>query len=190
MESKDINFEYVEDFADYVVERVESDEDLFLTVIGKFEEIKNIIKEMITISDVDFENICLSSFDVSDYKDEYVLDCWCNDGIVQIGCEPAKRDGKYLNMTGDETYLFDNCSSKIIPLCEDSEVYFVNIEGECDCDEECECCNCDCDHCDDDDIYGFTVKNETDNGYSKFTYYSSNPVDKTDIRNILREFGF
>ena len=39
-------------------------------------------------------------------------------------------------------------------------------------------------------IHGFTVDSETDNGYSKFTYYSSNPIDKTDIRNILREFGF
>ena len=192
MKNNDISFEHIEDVADYIVERLESDEELFLTVVGKFEEIKNVIKEMMAIADVDFEKICLSCPEDSDYTVEYVLDCWYNDDIIQIGCVPAKRDGKYLNLVGDETYLFDNCSSKIIPLCKDTELYFVNIDDECDCncacEDDCDCCNC-CD-CDDNDIYGFTVNSESDNGYSKFTYYSSSPVDKTDIRNILREFGF
>ena len=143
--NKDKNFKHIEEFVDYIVERAENDEDLFLTVVGKFEEIKNIIKEMIVIADVDFENIVLSCPEASDYTDEYVLDCWCNDGVIQIGCEPAKRDGKYLNLSGDETYLFDNCSSKIIPLCEGSKLHFVNIDDECDCDEDCDCkCPCDC----------------------------------------------
>ena len=142
---KDLIFEYVEDFTDYIVERVENNEELFLTVVGRFEEIKNIIKEMMVIADVDFEKIILSCPEVSDYIDEYVLDCWCDDGVIQIGCEPAKRDGKYLNPCGDETYLFDNSSSKIIPLCEGSKLYFVSIEEECDCDEDCDCeFPCDC----------------------------------------------
>ena len=149
---------------------------------------------MFCIADVDFENINLNSPDIDDYDDEYVLDCWCCDETIRIGCEPAKRDGKYLNLVGDETYLLDNISSKIIPLCEDSNLYFVHIDDddEDECNEECcgECCCCDCHDEDDDDIYGFTVDNETDNGYSKFTYYSSTPVEKSDIRNILREFGF
>ena len=145
MKSKDITFEYIEEFVDYIVNEVENDEDLFLTVVGKFEEIKNIIKEMIVIADVDFENIVLSCPEASDYTDEYVLDCWCYDGVIQIGCEPAKRDGKYLNPCGDETYLFDDCSSKIIPLCEGSKLYFVEIEDESDYGEECdENCLCDC----------------------------------------------
>ena len=143
--NKDKNFKHIEEFVDYIVERAENDEDLFLTVVGKFEEIKNIIKEMIVIADVDFENIVLSCPEASDYTDEYVLDCWCDDGVIQIGCEPAKRDGKYLNLSGDETYLFDNCSSKIIPLCEGPKLYFVSIDDECDCDDECDYeCPCDC----------------------------------------------
>jgi hypothetical protein len=142
--NKDLNFEYIEDFANYIVERVENDEDLFLSVVGKFEEIKNIVKEIMTTRDIDFENICLCSHEVNGYEDEYVLDCWCNDGVVQIGCEPAIRNGNYLNLAGDETYLLENCSSKIIPLCEDSRVYFVNFDEDYDCDEECdeECDEC------------------------------------------------
>ena len=147
--NKDLNFEYIEDFADYIVERIELDEKLFVSVVGKFEEIKNIIKEMFCISEVDFESINIESPIMNNYEDEYVLDCWCDDGVVQIGCEPIKKDGKYLNLSGDETYLLDNVSSKIIPLCEGSDLYFVNIEDECDCDDECdECCPCEC-HCGD-----------------------------------------
>lgn len=143
--NKDLYFECIEDFADYMVDRVELDEGLFLTVVGKFEEIKDIVKELFYVTEVDFEYFNIESPVVSGYDDEYVLDCWCVDGVMQIGCEPAKRDGKYLRLAGDETYLLENCSSKIIPLCEGTDLYFVNLEGECDCDDDCcECCECDC----------------------------------------------
>ena len=146
--NKDLYFEYVEDFADYIVEKFESEEELFLTVVGKFEEIKNIIKEMFCVAEVDFESLNIESPIMDGYEDEYVLDCWCDDGIIQIGCEPAKRDGEYLNLEGDETYLLEDCSSKIIHLCEGSNLYFVNFDDECDHDEACdECCSCGC-HCD------------------------------------------
>ena len=147
--NKDLNFEYIEDFAEYIVSRVEEDEELFVTVVGKFEEIKNIIKEIMCIAEVDFENLLIESPIMGGYEDEYVLDCWYDDGVVQIGCEPAKRDGKYLRLTGDETYLLEDCSSKVIPLCEGSKLYFVNIDAECLCDECCdEDCPCECHFCD------------------------------------------
>jgi hypothetical protein len=158
LKSKDLYFESVEDFAADIVERIERDEDLFLTVVGKFEKIKNIIKEIFVITEVDFESLNIKSPVMDGYNDEYVLDCWCDDGIIQIGCEPAKRNGEYLNLAGDETYLLEDCSSKIIPSCEGSDLYFVNLDEDCDCDEECcdvECC-CDC-HKDDGGDYTIKV---------------------------------
>lgn len=198
--NKDLYFEYIEDFADCLVKRVESNEELFVSVVGKFEEIKGVIKEMITISEVDFENVCLCSPEVDGYEDEYVLDCWCDDGVIRIGCEPAKRDGKYLNLADNEVYLLENCSSKIIPLCEGSRLYFVNIDEECYCDEECdECCPCDC-HCgdscveyskpDDGELHGFTAIKSTDNGYHSYSFYTSDSLSKIDIRDMLKEFEF
>lgn len=186
--NKDLCFEYIEDFADYIVGRVEDNEELFVTVVGKFETIKPLLKEVMIYEFVDFENIEIESGIMDNYTDEFVLSLWMNDGVLEVGCGKLKRNGEYTNPCGDETYLFEDCSSKIIPLCEGSDLYFVNSDEECDCDEEC-CGCCECNE-EDDDIYGFTIDNETDNGYSKFTYYSSSPVDKTDIRNILREFGF
>ena len=200
MNNKDLNFEYIEDFADYIVEKIEEDEELFISVVGKFEEIKNIIKEIFCIAEVDFDSINIESPIMDGYEDEYVLDCWCNDGVIQIGCEPAKRDGEYLNLSGDETYLLDNVSSKIIPLCEGSDLYFVNIEDDCDCEEECdEYCRCDC-HCgdsyveysktDDGELHGFTASKSTDNGYYSYSFYTGDNLSKSDIYEMLKEFGF
>ena len=83
---------------------------------------------------------------MDNYYDEFVLSFWMNDGVLEIGCEKLKNEeGDYTNPCGDVVFLFDDCSSKIIPLCDGSELYFVNIDDECDCDEECDCkCPCDC----------------------------------------------
>lgn len=199
LKSKDLYFEYIEDFADYIVERVEDDEELFLTVVGKFEEVKNIIKEMFCVAEIDFESINIDSPIMNGYEDEYVLDCWCNDGVIQIGCEPAKRNGEYVDIIGDETYIIDNCSSRIVPFCEDTEVYLVNIEDEDYCDECCDECCCDCDddkilvECSrdrDGNINGFTVKNGDDSRYYEYSYHTNDSLSMDDIFSMLEELGF
>ena len=172
--NKDLNFEYIEDFAGYIVDRVEDNEELFLSIIGKFEEIKNIIKEIFCITEVEFGYLNIENPIMSGYEDEYVLDCWYMDGVMQIGCEPAKRDGEYFNIAGDETYLLEDCSSKIIPLCEDSKLYFVNIAEECECDEGC-CGHCSCGYHDDD---------------ADVVYYVVDGLTEADLITILEEFGF
>ena len=145
MKSKDLNFEYIEEFVDYLVEKVEDNDELFTTVVCKFNEARKIIKYLMAFDDVDFENIYLESPYEKGYMDEFCIELWYNDGVVNFSCDLLKIDGKYENPCGDETYLFDNCSSKLIPLCEGSELYFVNIDDECDCDEEWDGnCLCDC----------------------------------------------
>lgn len=146
MKSKDINFEYIEELADYVIDEVENDEDNFVTVIAKFDEAKEILKNAMTYDDVNFESLQIESPIMDNYFDEFVLSFWMNDGVLEIGCEKLKNEeGDYTNPCGDMVFLFDNCSSKIIPLCEGAKLYFVSIEDECDCDEDCDCeCSCDC----------------------------------------------
>ena len=146
MKSKDISFEYIEELVDYVIDEVENDEDNFVTVIAKFDEAKEILKNAMTYDDVNFESLQIESPIMDNYCDEFVLLFWMNDGVLEIGCEKLKnKEGDYTNPCGDVVFLFDNCSSKIIPLCEGSKLYFVNVEDECDCDEDCDCkCPCDC----------------------------------------------
>lgn len=143
MKDIDLNFEYIEEFVDYLVEKVEDNDELFATVVCKFNEAKEIIKYLMMFEDIDFENIYLESPDGKGYTDEFCMEFWYNDGVVNFSCDPLKVNGKYENPCGDETYLFDNCSSKIIPLCDGSKLYFVSIEEECDCDVDCDC-PCDC----------------------------------------------
>ena len=171
--NKDLYFEYTEDFADYITERFEDDDELFLSVVGKFEEIKDVIKELMVVANVEFDMLSIQSPEVDGYTDEYVLDCWCGDDSIQIGCEPAKRNGKYLDFYGDETYLFSNCNSRLISSCDDSELYFVNIGEEYECDEDC--CECCCSCCNDE---------------PNITYYIIDGLTDGDIISILDEFGF
>ena len=146
MKSKDISFEYIEELVDYVIDEVENDEDNFVTVIAKFDEAKEILKNTMTYDDVNFESLQIESPIMDNYCDEFVLSFWMNDGVLEIGCEKLKNEeGDYINPCGDVIFLFDDCSSKIIPLCEGSMLYFVSIEDECNCGEDCDCeCPCDC----------------------------------------------
>ena len=199
--NKDINFEYIEDFVDYVINEVENDDDAFVTVIAKFDEAKEILKDIMQYDDVNFEALEIESPIMDNYDDAFVISLWMNDGVLEIGCERLKDDeGDYTNPSGDIVFMFDNCSSKIIPLCEGSDLYFVDIEDECDCDEECgEYCPCDC-HCgdsyveysktDDGEFHGFTASKSTGNGYHSYSFYTSDNLSKGDIRDMLKEFGF
>lgn len=180
-----IHFDYIDELCEEILDRLNEDDETSVSVIGTYDGIRAFIKEFMEYDEVEFDSLVIKDPEYNDYYDEYVVDIWNNDGKILFGCEPAKRDGRYLNCEGNILYLLDNVRQAVLNTCEYDEMYFV-IVGEDEC--ECDCCEC-CD-CDDNNVYGFTVDNETDNGYSKFTYYSSNPIDKTDIRNILREFGF
>lgn len=61
------------------------------------------------------------------------------------------------------------------------------------------CCDCGC-HCgdscveydksDDGELHGFTASKSTDNGYHSYSFYTSDKLSKSDICDILKEFGF
>ena len=201
---KDIDFGCIWEFADYIAERVEDNEELYLTVVGKFEGIKEIIKEIMANGNVDFDTLNIISPDISGYSDDYILDCWCLDGIIQIGCKPVKQNDVYMDFTGDETYLLPDCGSKIISLCDNTRLYFVNIDDDDEYDEYDECCECDncCGCCKNDDVYiecssgkdgnthGFTASKRKDDGYYSFSYYTNDELEEMDIYSMLKQFGF
>ena len=194
MKSKDLNFEYIEEFVDYLVEKIEDDDELFATVVCKFDEAREIIKYLMMFDDIDFENICLESPDEKGYTDEFCIELWYNDGVVNFSCNPLKVNGKYENPCGDETYLFDDCSSKIIPLCEGSRLYFVSIKDDCDCESSCDCRKkgATVEYSDgaDGKLHGFTASKVDDNNYQSFSFYTSEKLNESNIRYLLEEFGF
>lgn len=187
--NNDSDYRYINDLSNEIISQVENNDDAFISVLGKFDDIRDLICDLMKYDEVTFDCIEIQSPEFDDYEDEYVLSVWGMGGNINIGCEPAKRGGKYFTYEGSCVYIFEDCDPDILNQCVADVIYSLNSVEDYE-DDECECDCCDCCNCDDDDIYGFTVDNETDNGYSKFTYYSSSPVNKMDIRNILREFGF
>ena len=201
MKNNDIHFDCIEEIVDYILEKIEAWNDLYITIIAKFDEAREILKEVMLYENVNFEILDLESPELNSYMDEYVLSLWVDDGVFEIGCEKLKRDGEYINPCGDETYLFSNCSSKIIPLCEGSDVYYIDADDDCECDEECceccECCECfeddkyiECNTDEDGNIHGFTASRADDSGYYSFSYCTSENLKSGDIRAMLKEYGF
>lgn len=188
-----VHFEYFHDMLEDIFERVEKSSDCFYaTVIGKYEEMRQLLNFVIADYCVEIGDIELCSEDCCGYTDEYALTIFTNehDGVM-ISCTALKGKHGYFNYGADIVYILENCNSRVQHHCETDDIYIALIGNDdygcaCDCDDSCECDEC---H-NGDNIYGFTVDNKTDNGYSKFTYYSSNPMNKTDIHNILKEFGF
>lgn len=147
--AKNLNFDFIEDFVDYITDSICDDEDdLTISVVAKFEEMSSIVKELMCCNTyIDFENIQLTAPIINDYNGEYVLDITLDsDDNIFFGVEPAMRDGKFLDVSNDEVYIFEDCNAKLAKSCDKySDVYIVHIgeddkfEDECD---ECECPEC------------------------------------------------
>lgn len=140
---KTLHFKDYEDFACAVsdaYDKVKSnDEYNSVDVVAKYEDAKEIIRELIRIG---YGIAFIDEFGDSEwdgYDDAFAVSLLDN----EIWCEPVKRNDKYIFVEADVVYIFDDCNSKIIPKIESDEVYEVEIGNEYDdCDGECE--NCDC----------------------------------------------
>lgn len=199
MEIKRINFEYIEEFVEYLTNLVYDDEDMFITVVAKYNEMHQILEDIIASEEVYLESIHFDDIDVAGCNEDYCLSMNLERDKICIKCTPLKVDRKYTNPCGDNTYLFPNISSDITFLCEGSNIYLVNIaeDEECNgCDHEC-FCNCpknetcvECSVGEDEDIHGFTASKSDDDGYYSFSFYTSNTLSKEDIHSMLKKYGF
>lgn len=147
--AKNLNFDFIEDFVDYITERVYYDEDgLTVSIVAKFKDMSAIIKELVSNNDdINFEKIDITAPIMNGYENEYVMDIMLDsDDSIFFDVEPAMRDGKYLDVSNDEVYIFEDCNAKLTKSCDKySDVYVVHI-GEDDRfedeDNECECPEC------------------------------------------------
>ena len=135
-----VHFDYIDELCEEILGRLNEDDEAFISIIGTYEGIRAFIKEFMTYDEVEFESLVINDPEYNDYYDEYIVDIWNNDGEILFGCEPTKRDGRYLNCEGNILYLLDNVRQAVLNTCEYDEMYFVIVgEDECDCDD-CDCC--------------------------------------------------
>ena len=162
-----LHFEDYEDFAcavSDVYDRVKSDDEYnSVDVVAKYEDAKEIIRELIGIGyGIAFINE-LADPEWDGYDDAFVVSLLDD----EIWCEPVKLKDDYIFVEADVVYIFDDCNSKIIPKIEADDVYEVEIGNEYD--------NCD-DGCENSEEEGFTVngklvsKEEFDKYVSQFRH--------------------
>lgn len=195
---KTLHFEDHEDFACVMSDtynRVKSDDEYnSVDVVAKYEDAKEIIRELIGIGyGIAFiGNLANPEWD--GYNDAFVISLLDD----EIWCEPVKRENGYIFVEADVVYIFDNCNSKIVPKIESDEVYEVEI-GDFnydDCDGDCENCECHNDtylHTSEDEdgnTHGFTVSRPDSDSYMSYSYYSSDELSHEDIQKMLKTFGF
>lgn len=144
---KTLYFEDISEFVCNVSDKISklNDENNGVSIIAKYEEAKGIIADFMCFSGYELKNIILESPDVSEYTDEFDISIINIDGINEIWCEPMKRDTGYFSIESTITYIFANCSSKVIKHCDDSaEVYEVIVELD---DKKEENVKMDCQYC-------------------------------------------
>ena len=166
-----LHFSDYEDFACEISDKFISLADEFddITIVAKYEEAKEIIKELACF-DYSIVSISLRRPDWDNYTDEYLISL-NSDGIWY---EPMKRNDNYIEDNSSVIYILDNCSSKVISHCNSKEMYEVCINDGYDdeIDEEnteCVCETKDCKECtiksdDDNSTYHITIKGDLDVG--------------------------
>lgn len=189
MKSKYMNFKYVEEFVDEVISRVDNGDEVFLSIFAKYGQACGVIKELLKYSFVKLSSIEFLNDPFESYDEEYVMDVWSSEGVTYVGCEPAKRHGKYFNYEGDICYLLGDCSSKIMNTCKYDEMYDVVIdEYEEEPVEAGSVVNISED--DNGDIKGFTASKNDDSGYYSYSYYTTSVLGRDEIQSILKHLGF
>lgn len=185
---KTYKFESIEEFCEEVNDAIEKmDEHQIVAVVAKYEDAREIIRELVYYDYV-LKEIELSSPESSEYDDEYEIRV-C-DG--EIFCERMKRNCQYILSGADVVYFMENVNSRVIKSYPDASAKYEVEIGE-DIDEYDDEYNCI--HCgdgvrilkdDDGDMHGFTFSKSNDHGYSSYSFYAS---DETTVHDLLDEIA-
>ena len=69
-----IHFDYIEELCDEILDKFDCDEDIQVSVIGKYKEMKAFLKEFMKYDNVDFDCIELHDPECNKYDKEYIVD--------------------------------------------------------------------------------------------------------------------
>ena len=211
---ENLYFDDFEEFACDVSDKydlVKNSEYDDVAVVSKYEEARQIIKELICLG-YDLHSIDIDD-EVDGYNAEYIITLYDN----EIWCDKMLMEHGYISDDSPIMYILDNCSSKVIPYCKGAIIFEVSVgDDECEDTEESYSINgipatkeefdayvekikkndskSKCDKCveyskdDDGDIHGFTASKSDGDGYVCYSFYTSENLMKNDIEDILKLF--
>lgn len=142
---KDLYFDNYEDLALSIAYRYDSltDEYSDVSVIAKYNEAKEIIKELLCLG-YDIASIDIQREEFDEYWDEYIISL----NYDGVWCEKYKRENGYLEEDSDVTYISNECNSAVIPYIKSKSIYAFSIGNDdntkdvCVCDIDFTCDNC------------------------------------------------
>ena len=170
----------VADTFDYIRKNDDFDD---IAIIAHYDDAKHIIREILCLG-YDLNSIELKDPELGYDDVPYVVSVCGIDSEYEVWCEPMIRDnGKYIDDESSVIYVLDNCSSEVLKHLDSECIFEVGIgDGACRCDE-CECaCKKDVHIETDGDMHGFSVNHSDENGWSSYSFYS------TDISLVNKEF--
>lgn len=119
-----LEFEDYEEFACDIADSFDDIDNEFgdVSIIAKYNEIKEIIKELLCLG-YNVASIELHREEFENYYDEYIV----NLNFDGVWCEKFKRDTGYFADESNVIYIMDNCSSAVIPYCKSNDLYEVSV---------------------------------------------------------------
>lgn len=127
MHMKQLHFEDYEELARDIADTFDSldDECGEVSVIAKYDEAKEIIRELLCIG-YNIASVDLHKEEFENYFDEYIISL----NFDGVWCEKFKRKNGYFTDESNATYIMDNCSSAVIPYCKSKNVYEVSVDNQ------------------------------------------------------------
>lgn len=193
---KVLHFDDYEKLACAVAEKLDKiicvDEFNDISIVAKYEEARQIIKELLCIG-YNIRSINeLEDPAFNGYDSEFLISLANTDDNYEIWCEPMKRKGGYIPDESTIIYVLDNCSSKVIPYCKGHFVYEVSIgkTEKCDYNDTNHSESTHISRAKDGTPEGFTKSWSTiGNGVTCYSSYSHYNNDIDILREIAKKFG-
>ena len=181
---EDICIENMTEIVDIIADEANKlDEYGSVSVIAFYEDMAEILKELLAYDEFMVGNIELYDFEMTNYDKEYILTI-CED--LKIWIQPMFNGERYINYESDKVFIADDCHSTVVGYNFNSKAdnyIFGYVEDEEICErEDCQCECCKEDDSDSDDMHGFSVTSSDEHGEFAYTFYS------TDL-SLVKEFA-
>lgn len=188
-------FKNIAELCDEISDRYNSLNDEFadFSVIAKYDEAKEIIRELLCIGhEIASVEIYREEFD--NYYDEYIITLDFNG----VWCERFKRDSGYIRDDSSITFVSNECNSACLPCVKSKIVYAFEISED---EDECEDKEfTDLDTSDSESTYVSRDKNGVAHGFSRswsttkdgvncYSSYSHYSSDIEGLKEIAGRFG-
>lgn len=159
---------------DYILDNAPTGEYPIVSAYANYEVAKSLVEALIMLDNPIGAILELEDYEMSHYDREYVV-YLSEDGVT---CEKCHHEKGYYNGGGDISFVHEDCSSKLLSHIDSHTICEFGVrsdgEEECDCDEcQCICTDKEIAIKKDGDMHGFSVNHSDENGYSSYSFYST-----------------